>query len=104
MPSTAVYLVLPVSIARDRRPLDVVRRVEVGLAGAEADDVAAGGLQRARLVVTAIVGEGLIRSRVAARKDMAGSIVARRFGCPPVSLRRRNYPARAYRPQRARRA
>ena len=41
--------VLGVAVADrlDRRFLDVVRRVEVRLTGAEADDVAAGGLQLA---------------------------------------------------------
>ncbi len=50
MPSMAVYLVLPVADGADRSLLDVVGRVEIGLAGAEADDVAAGRFQLARLV------------------------------------------------------
>ena len=40
----------PLSDRLDRRLLDVVGRVEIRLAGAEADDVAAGRFQRARLV------------------------------------------------------
>ena len=45
-----VLAVLPLADRLDRGFLDVVGRVEVGLAGAEPDDVAAGGFQRARLV------------------------------------------------------
>ena len=51
MPSTAVYFdALPPLIAVDRRLLDVVRRVEVGLADPEPDDVAASRFERARHV------------------------------------------------------
>jgi hypothetical protein len=39
-----------VSIACDRRQLDVGGRVEIRLAGAKADDVAAGRFQRARFI------------------------------------------------------
>ena len=49
----------------DRRLLDVVRRVEVGLAGAEPDDVAARRFERARLVGHRHGGGGLdARQRV----------------------------------------
>jgi hypothetical protein len=40
MPSTAVYFVSPLSIAAIAGFLDVVGRVEVGLAGGKRDDVA----------------------------------------------------------------
>ena len=35
MPSTLVYLVLPSTIARFGRILDVLRRIEIGFAGAD---------------------------------------------------------------------
>ena len=47
MPSTAVYLVLPASMAWIAASLMLAGRVEIGLAGAEADDVAARRFQRA---------------------------------------------------------
>ena len=52
------------------RLLDIVRRVEIGLAGAKADDVAAGRLQLGGLLVTAMVGDGLISDRRWARNDI----------------------------------
>ena len=51
MPSTLVYLdALPLADRLDRRLFDVVGRVEIRLAGAQPDDVAAGRFERARLV------------------------------------------------------
>jgi hypothetical protein len=51
MPSTAVYFRGAPALDRlDRGLLDVVRRVEIRLAGAEADHVAARLFERARLV------------------------------------------------------
>ena len=50
MPETGGYLVSPRRIAVDRRFLDVVGRVEIRLAGAEPDDVAAGFFQLARFL------------------------------------------------------
>ena len=44
---------------RDRRLLDVVGRVEIGLAGGQADDVAAFGFERHRLVGNGNGGRGL---------------------------------------------
>ena len=51
MPSTCVYFdALPLSDRLDRGLLDVVGRVEIRLAGAETDDVAARRFERARFV------------------------------------------------------
>jgi hypothetical protein len=49
VPSTSVYLVAPASSAFLAASLMCAGRVEVGLAGAEADDVDARGLQLGRL-------------------------------------------------------
>ena len=45
MPPTCGVLGESAIDRRDRRVLDVLRRIEVGLAGAEADDVLAFGLE-----------------------------------------------------------
>jgi hypothetical protein len=63
MPSTSVYLVLPSRIAWMAACLDVFGRVEVRLAGTQADHVAASRFQLAGLGVTAMVADGLTRAR-----------------------------------------
>ena len=60
MPSTLVYFDgAAVADRLDRGFLDVVGSIEIGLAGAETDDVAAGELERARLVGHGNGGRGL---------------------------------------------
>jgi hypothetical protein len=54
----------------DRRQLDVGGRVEIRLAGAEADDVAPAAFSARALSVTAIVADGFTRASAADRKGI----------------------------------